>query len=323
MIKRSSKTVFISVLVLGASGQHASADTSLTSTPISFADATGQTATMNEIAACPFVSDETIIATVQTDFEVIRQQVSNTHCRWAYNAGFTIDITLEGVPGALPVSERELNTGHDPILVPQDGPGANAVVLNDTTWDTQLPYAYSFEQDDKLIFMQYFGFKTDALLMRPAADEIALRMGTTTDIEPQTRALSVPFEACEVWTNDDIRSAFNAGDQATVAPGARGISTCTWTMFDDGVLGQRTVTYNIYVPQADEKQEYEYDSYVPHAADGETHYLREAPSDFGMFIHIITPRPEGVVHTTVSDPNQDPTLSAKMLQQNLLSRLEP
>ncbi|RBW42729.1 hypothetical protein DS901_12435 [Loktanella sp. D2R18] len=278
---------------------------------------------MNEIAACPFVSDETIIASVQTDFEITRQEVSNTICQWAYNAGFTITVSVEDLAGARPVSERQLNTGHDPILIPQDGPGTNATVLNDTAWDTQLPFAYSFEQVGKLVFIQYFGFKTDAILMRPAADEIARRMGAAVDIEPQARALSVPFEACGVWTDDDIRSAFNAGDQATVAPGARGISTCTWTMFEDGVLGQRTVTYNIYVPQADEKQEYEYDSYVPYATDGETHYLREASSDFGMYVHIITPRPEGVVHTTVLDPNQDPTSTAKTFQQNLLGRMTP
>jgi hypothetical protein len=94
-------------------------------------------------------------------------------------------------------------------------------------------------------------------------------------------------------------------------------------MFEDDVPGRRTVTYNIYLPQPDEKQEYEYDSYVPYAAEGETHYLRGAPSDFGMYVHIITPRPEGVVHTTVSDPNQDPTSAAKTFQQNLLDRMAP
>lgn len=323
MISRSSKAVFISVLVLGASGQHASADTSLTSTPISFADATGETATMNEIAACPFVSDETIIASVQTDFEITRQEVSNTICQWAYNAGFTITVSVEDLAGARPVSERQLNTGHDPILVPQDGPGTNATVLNDTAWDTQLPFAYSFEQDGKLVFIQYFGFKTDLPLMRPAADEIATRMISSADIEPQTRELSVPFEACDVWTSDDIRAVFDAPSAESVAPGARGLSTCTWNVFEDGVSGQRTVAFNIYRPDTDEKQEYEYDSYVPYAADGETHYLREASSDFGMYVHIITPRPEGVVHTTVLDPNQDPTSTAKTFQQNLLGRMTP
>lgn len=323
MAKRVRKAIFASAIAFGVFVQHASADTPLTNTPISFADATGETATMIEIDPCPFVSDETIIATVRTDFEITRREVSNTACRWSYNAGFTVDITLEDVTSATPVSERRLNIGVDPVLVPQDGPGTNATVLNDTAWDTPLPYAYSFEQGSKLVFMQYLGFKTNALIMRPAADEIARRMDTVADIQHQRREQSVPFEACEIWTQDDLKTAFNVGDQVSVVPGARGSSTCTWNMFEDDVSGQRTVTFNIYKPQLGEKQEYEYDSYVPYSADGETHYLREALSDFGMHIHIVTPRPEGLVYITVSDPNQDPTFAAKTLQQNLLSRMAP
>lgn len=323
MAKPTREAIFASAIALGFLVQQASADTPLTNTPISFVDATGETATMIEIDPCPFVSDETIIATVQTDFEITRREVSNTACRWSYNAGFSINITVEDVTSATPISERRLNIGVDPVLVPQDGPGTNAAVLNDTAWDTPLPYAYSFEQGSKLVFMKYFGFKTDALIMRPAADEIARRMDSAADIQHQRRALSVPFEPCEIWARDDLRTAFNVGEHVIVETGARGVSTCTWNMFEDGVSGQRTVTFNIYKPQLGEKQEYEYDSYVPYSTDGETHYLRQAPSDFGMYIHIITPRPEGVVHITVSDPNQDPTLIAKTLQQNLLSRMAP
>lgn len=323
MAKHVREAIFSSAIALGVFVQQANAEAPLTNTPISFADATGKTATMIEIDPCPFVSDETIIASVRTDFEITRREVSNTACRWSYNAGFSIDITLEDVTSATPVSERRLNIDVDPVLVPQDGPGTNAAVLNDTAWDTPLPYAYSFEEGGKLVFMQYLGFKTNALIMRPAADEIARRMDSVADIQHQRRELSVPFEACKIWARDDLRTAFNVGDQAIVEPGARGSSTCTWNMFEDGVSGQRTVTFNIYKPQLGEKQEYEYDSYVPYSTDGETHYLRQAPSDFGMYIHIITARPAGVVHITVSDPNQDPTFVAKTLQQNLLSRMAP
>lgn len=323
MAQRAKATVFISAIALGMSGLQASADTPLTNTPISFAGATGETATMTEIDPCPFVSDAAILASVRTDFEITRQEVSNTACRWAYNAGFTIDVSIEDLAGAQPVSERRLNFDVDPVLVPQDGPGTNAMVLNDTAWDTPLPYAYSFEQDGKLVFMQYFGFKTDADIMRPAADEIALRMDTAPEIQPQQRELAVTFAPCEVWTEGDIRTAFDLDDGVAVAPGARGVSTCTWTLYDDGASGQRTVAFNIYKPNPDEKQEYEYDSFVPYSEMGETHYLRQAPSDFGMYIHIITPRPDGVVHVTVSDPNEDPTAAAKTLQQNLLGRMTP
>lgn len=323
MSSSAKTTILVSGLALGISCLQVHADTPLTETPISFSDATGETATMIETGPCPFVSDEAILASVRTDFDITRQEVSNTACRWSYNAGFTIDISIEDLEGARPVSERRLNFDVDPVLVPQDGPGSNATVLNDTAWDTPVPYAYSFEQDGKLVFMRYFGFKTDADIMRPAADELALTMGSAPDIAPQWRELAVTFTPCDVWVEGDIRTAFDLGEEVVIAPGASGVSNCAWSVFDDNASGQRTVAFNIFKPNGDEKQEYEYDSYVPFSEDGETHYLRQAPSDFGLYIHIITPRPEGIVHVTVSDPSDDPTAVAKTLHQNLLGRMTP
>ena len=72
-----------------------------------------------------------------------------------------------------------------------------------------------------------------------------------------------------------------------------------------------------------QKAEYEYDSYAPFSENGETHYLRKSPSDFGLYIHLITPRPEGAVWVTVSDADNDPTAAAKALQRNLLARMVP
>ena len=88
-------------------------------------------------------------------------------------------------------------------------------------------------------------------------------------------------------------------------------------------LVKKTVTFNIYKPELGKKAEYEYDSYKPYSANGETHYLRKSDSGFGMYIHIITPRPEGLVHVTVLDPEKDANAVAKMLQKNLLNRMVP
>ena len=319
------------IIILGLSGcnseQTAQASNSeaegLSSTPVSFADATGENSEMIEVGPCPFVSDETIKASVRTSFEITRQEVSNTNCRWAYNAGFVIEVTIEDLANAKPLSERRYNMDVDPVLAPQDGPGVNAAVLNDTAWDKPVPYAYSFEKDGKLVFMRYTGFKTDSAIMRPAANEIAQRMGTAPDIERQNRELLVPFEACSVWTDSDIRTVFGAGDTSTVATGARGPSTCSWNIREDGISGERTAAFNIYKTESGKKQEYEYDSYKSFSENGETHYLRKSPSEFGTFIHIVTPRPEGIVHVTISDPNGDPTDVAKVFQANLLSRITP
>lgn len=239
----------------------------LTSTPISFADATGENLQMMEVVPCPFVSDEVIKASVRTTFEITRREVSNTSYRWAYNAGFAINVTIEDLATARLVAERQYNMDIDPVLTPQSGPGTNATVLNDTAWDKQLPFAYSFEKDVKLVFMNYTGFKTDAGIMRPAADEIAQRMGTASEIQQQRRELLVPFEACEVWSENDLKAAFSAGDGSRVETGRRGPSTCSWNVTQDGVAGQRTAAFNIYKPEPGKKKEYEYDGYGRSARD--------------------------------------------------------
>ncbi len=306
-----------------AKSDQKSRKSALTHTPISFADATGATSKMIEIDPCPFASDEIIKASVRSNFEMARREVSNTNCRWAYNAGFEVDITIEDRDSAVPISERKYNIGVDTILEAQSGPGSNAVVLNDTAWDKPIPFAYSFEKDGKLVFMRYTGFKTDTDIMRPAANEIAARMSIAPTIRHQRRHKTEPFKACDVWNEHDLKTVFDAGETAVMAPGAKGVSTCSWKIYEDGVSGQKMVTVNIYKPESGKKAEYEYDSYKPYSANGETHYLRKSNSGFGTFIHIITPRPEGLVHVTVSVPETDATSVAKALQKNLLSRMVP
>ncbi len=318
---------FIIATIIGltacGSGQsaRASSEDTLTSTPISFGAATGKTAEMLEVGPCPFVSDDVMISSVRSRFEIVRREVSNTNCRWSYNAGFVIDVTIEDLATARPVSTRRYNMDIDPVLSPKDGPGTNAAVLNDTAWDRPVPYAYSFEKDGKLVFIRYTGFKTDAEIMRPAADEIARRMGDAHAIEPQRRQLAVSFEACEVWSKQDLATVFGTSENALIEPGRRSLSTCAWDIFEDGVNRRRTAAFHIYEPEPGKKQEYEYSSYTAYTENDETHYLRKSDSHFGLYVHIVTPRPQGIVHVTVSDTSGDPTSVAKRLQSNLLNRL--
>lgn len=296
---------------------------SLTNTPISFAEAVGTTSKMIETGPCPFVSDEAIKASVRSNFEIVRRAVSNVNCRWSYNAGFSIDVTIENLATAKSIADRGYNIGVDTVLEPQSGPGVNATVVNDTAWDRPIPFAYSFEKDNKLVFMRYTGFKTSTEIMRPAANEIAERMNTAPVITSQQRQATQVFKPCEVWNDQDLKSVFGIEDTAVVAQGRNGMSTCNWKIYEDQVSGQKTAGFNIYKPEAGKKAEYQYDGYESYSDDGMTHYIRKSNSDFGLYIHIVTPRPEGLVHTTVSDPQKDATTVAKALQKNLLSRLVP
>jgi hypothetical protein len=295
----------------------------LTNTPISFSEALGETSKIIEVEPCPFISDETIKASVRTEFEIIRRAVSNTQCRWSYNAGFAIEVTIEDILTAKPVSERGYNIDVATVKEPQDGPGTNALVLNDTAWDKPIPFAYSFEKDEKLVFIRYTGFKTNPEIMRPAANEVAARMSNAPIVDAQNRHATQPFKACDVWADQDIKLAFGAGEAAVIAPGANGLSTCAWTLYEDGASSKRTVSYKIQKSEPGKKAEYEYDSYAQYSAHGETHYLRKDESDFGVFVHVITPRPQGFVWVTVSDSENDPSTVAKALHKNLLDRMIP
>lgn len=306
-----------------ATPQSKSAPSQLTTTPISFADALGETSVMIDVPPCPFASDAVIKASVRSSFDMIRKEVSNTQCRWSYNAGFAVKVTIEDLLAAKPISERRYNIGVDTTLEAQDGPGTNAQVLNDTAFDKPIPFAYSFEKDGKLVFMHYTGYKTNAEIMRPAANQIAARMSTAPAIEPQRRRATEPFKACEVWTDQDIRAALGLDVAVPIAPGASSMSSCSWKAYVDGAAHPKTVSFNIFKTTPGEKAEYEYDSYAPYSENGETHYLRESASDFGRYVHLITPRPEGAVWVTVSDTDSDPTAAAKTLQGNLLGRMVP
>ena len=295
----------------------------LSATPISFADALGETSEIIDIAPCPFASDAVIKASVRSNYEMTRKEVSNTQCRWSYNAGFAVKVTIEDLSTAKPISERRYNIGVDTTLEAQDGPGRNAQLLNDTAFDKPIPFAYSFEKDGKLVFMHYTGYKTNAEIMRPAANQIAARMSTAPAIEPQRLQATEPFKACDVWSDQDIRTALGAGAETPIAPGASGTSTCNWKAYIDGASQPKTVSFKIYKTAPGQKAEHEYDSYEAYSDNGETHYIRKSASDFGLYVHLVTPRPEGEILVTVSDADNDPTKAAKTLQQNLLKRMVP
>ena len=293
----------------------------LSMTPISFAEATGENSKMKEVEPCPFVSDESIKASVRSDFEIIRREVSNTLCRWSYNAGFSIIVTIEETATAKPISERKYNLDVNPMLLPQDDPGSNAFVLSDTAWDKPLPYAFTFEKDNKLIFIRYTGFKTNPEIMRPVADEIAQRMLNAPIIEHQLREEVLTFKACDVWTDQDIKIAFDTKNNASIAPGANGRSTCSWTLYEDGVSSKRTVAFKLQKVSPGTKAEYEYDSYKPISSNGETYYLRKSESTSGLYVHLVSPVANGYFSVTVSDSEGEPTNIAMKLLKNLQDRI--
>ncbi len=166
--------------------------------------------------------------------------------------------------------------------------------------------------------MRYTGFKTNAEIMRPAADEISARVGSAPEIEPQRRHATKPFQACETWNEQDMKSVFGLDDTAVVGQGRRGMSTCTWNFCEDGVRGKKAAGSSFSKHETGKELDYEAIGFSTYSDNGEEHYIEKNETEFGKYINIVTSRPEGVVSVTLLDPNGEQTDVAKVLQANAI-----
>ncbi len=204
-----------------AAAQSIAVKADLATSPINLDDAFGRTPpTIVEPNPCPFLSDVTAIATARAGESrpLARRSTSNELCRWSYNAGFSVAIRIGPVDESVPVDERRYNMGSDPVIDRQDGPGSNAVLLKDPTWDEKnpRPYAYGFELDGKSISIQVVGMATSLAQLRATADEIAAKLPAAPAVEPSRFQSIAAFDHCTVWETDSLKSLFTyaADDEA-------------------------------------------------------------------------------------------------------------
>jgi len=208
----------------------ATTDAPLSTSALSKATLLGEIAdTVVETAPCPFLTDETAKATAKTDYTLIRREVSNETCRWSKNAGFSIRISIESVTTAKPFSERVYNLEVPPVLKPQAGPGANAVILYDTAWDKERAYAMGFEQDSKLIEIFVTGMATDETRLTRTAQEVAEKLPTAPAIEHQYREVKPAFEFCSIWSDASIANIMGASAEDGLYSQAYGKAGCKWS----------------------------------------------------------------------------------------------
>ena len=196
-------------------------ETPLPTTPINFDDAMGRTPpSIRETVPCPFLSDETALASATAIYEIVRRSVSNEECVWNYNIGFSIKARVEAAAGSIPFVERQYNMDAKPILEPQASPGQNAVLLYDTAWEEPRPYAFGFDLGDKRIFLSITGMRTSLAQLKPAAEEIAAKLPTAPQIEPQYREEVGAFDKCSAWGEAALLSLFGLpeGTPVTISP---------------------------------------------------------------------------------------------------------
>lgn len=184
--------------------------------------------TVMETGPCPFLSDETAIATADTNRELLRREVSNEVCRWSVNAGFSIRASVAPLATATPLKDRPYNIDTPPVIKDQPGPGDAAVILYDTAWDKEQPYAMGFEQGDKLVEIFVTGMETDEARLTKTAMEIAEKLPTAPTIEHQYREILLAQDFCAIWPNDSLGSAISVTTDEGLRNAAYGQAGCKW-----------------------------------------------------------------------------------------------
>lgn len=185
--------------------------------------------TVIETAPCPFLSDETAIATAETNYDLIRREVSNEECRWSKNAGFSVVVSVDAAADTTPLKDRAYNMDSPPVVKEQPGPGEAAVILYDTTWETERPYAMGFELNDDLITIFVTGMKTDPARLTATASEVASKLPTAPSIGKQIRQIAPAQDFCAVWSDESIGSLAATTVEEGLHSSAYGTAGCKWS----------------------------------------------------------------------------------------------
>lgn len=278
-------------------------------------------AVVTAVGPCPFLSDDAARSTVKTNFELERRQVSNSECRWSYNAGFSLKITVEPIDNATPLGQRRYNIGVDTKLEPQSGPGKNAALASDTAWGKPVPFGYGFELNDDAVFIRVTGMKTDKERLRATADEISKLLPDAPVIEAQRRTESVTFEPCSVWDNEAIQNMLEPVKFSPMSSHPSG-SSCIYKAYgeDSGKALTLTVRFGEldakYHVKAIEKGHEDVMGFeFPVSASTET-------SSFGTYTKITAYVDGGAIEIFILDgANVEHKDKTKQLLQNMASRL--
>ena len=143
-------------------------------------------------AACPLLDpaflNDTLAGqktTFGTDFEFVEPMntTSERFCQWPESStGLSLELRLEPTAETDPNdhSERAYNIDSPPVAVPQDGPGTQAVLLTDASFEDSdldgFPYGYFFVQGDMTAYIKSVGLTIEPESLRDIADEVSRRM---------------------------------------------------------------------------------------------------------------------------------------------------
>lgn len=123
--------------------------------------------------------------TFGTDFKFAEplNTTNDEFCQWKeMNTGMSLELTL--LPTAetdtTDHSQRMYNLDSPPVAVPQDGPGTDAVLLTDTTFESEdleaFAFGFFFVQGDMTAYVKSVGLSITPEFLRVIAEEVSRRL---------------------------------------------------------------------------------------------------------------------------------------------------
>lgn len=277
--------------------------------------------TIVETGPCPFLSDSTAIATADTSYDLIRREVSNEVCRWSKNAGFSVRVSVAPLATATPLKDRAYNIDTPPVLKDQPGPGTNAVILYDTAWDKELPYAMGFEQGDQLVEIFVTGLETDLARLTATAQEVAAKLPTAPTIEHQYREVQAALDYCTIWSTESLDALVGTTADESLRNAVYGKAGCKW----DAGYGANAKSLSLgRYKQGDTNLDKILEmggQTVANLGDRSVILTRPASDGYAGDSAIWVEVDDQQFNLTVSGTINDHDIVAKTLMQNLLARI--
>lgn len=175
---------------------------------------------------------------------MVRRSVTPEECKWNVNIGFAFSIRATALADAVAPSAITYNLDIAPVVRPQDGPGGEAVVIMDPTWDAEnpRPFAFVFNTDDRQFRIGTTGVRTSIDRLRAVADEIVASLPDSAPVVA-AGAAEPTLDPC-VYGGATLAALFagQPGDELTQKP-SLAISTCRYEGYAGNTRIDLTVAF--------------------------------------------------------------------------------
>ncbi len=276
--------------------------------------------------ACPYLSDATAISTVRNSDDFQLRTASNSKCVWNRNIGFEIAVTVEAAASAKPIAQRLYNLDNPPIIAPQSGPGLNAAVALDPTWNERdpRPYAFGFNLDDRYVFIRTTGVRTSVEQLRKTADEIAAKLPSAPEVSGGVVAVPpAAFDVCGIWSEAALRDLFGVGEGGNLSRYSDDGKTCITSIYPSEDFRQKISLDFIF--SAPTPSEYEFrksKGWSPEELAGKSVLFKQDIDEFGEANQYMVMTDKGNFSLTILSKSKGMKEKAEQLFENALSRFK-